>query len=90
MFQFVLVPVYPTPRPPRFARTGQRSDEPLEARVKRECLELYPGVNPLVWYPVVLDGEFQDDLEGFWIQVEDWVTYVLTKHFDVQARSALH
>ena len=43
-----------------------------------------------MWYHVVLDGEYQDDLEGFWIQVDDWVTYVLTKHFDVQTRPALH
>ena len=69
---------------------GGGHGRPIEARVKRECTELYPGVEPGVWYKVVLDGEFRDDLEGFWIQVNDWVTYVLSKHFDVQARPDLH
>lgn len=69
---------------------GGAHEQSLEARVKRECAELYPGVDPTVWHRVVLDGEFRDDLEGFWIQVNDWVTYVLSRHFDVQARPELH
>jgi hypothetical protein len=93
---FDSIPVHPTPLSPaarglrRGARSEQQTDKPLEARVKRECAELYPGVDLRVWYLVVLNGEYKDDLEGFWIQVEEWVTYVLVKHFDVQARPALH
>lgn len=90
MLQFVLIPSHPIARSPRLTRTDLRRAEPLEAKVKRECAELYPGVDPRMWYQVVLDGEYQDDLEGFWIQVDDWVTYVLTKHFDLQTRPALH
>jgi hypothetical protein len=62
----------------------------LEARVKPDCVHLYPGVDPKTWYKVVQEGEYQDDMEGLWIQVSDWVTYVLAKHFDLQARSATH
>ena len=69
MLQLVLNPSHPNARALRSPQTGQRSAEPLEARVKRECAELYPGVDPRIWYQVVLDGEYQDDLEGFWIQL---------------------
>jgi hypothetical protein len=68
-------------------RTGEKS---LEARVKPDCGHLYPGVDPKIWYPVIQEGEYRDDMEGLWIQVSDWVTYVLAKHFDLQARSAMH
>jgi hypothetical protein len=70
--------------------TGQGSLRSMEARVKPECVHLYPGVDPTVWYQVVQEGEYKDDLEGLWIQVTDWVTYVLAKHFDVKARPELH
>lgn len=65
-------------------------DQSLEARVKPDCVHLYPGVDPKTWYPVVQEGEYRDEMEGLWIQVSDWVTYVLAKHFDLQARSAMH
>jgi hypothetical protein len=68
-------------------RAGEKS---LEARVKPDCVHLYPGVDPKTWYKVVQEGEYRDDMEGLWIQVSDWVTYVLAKHFDVQSRSAMH
>jgi hypothetical protein len=68
-------------------RTGEKS---LEARVKPDCVHLYPGVDPKTWYPVVQEGEYRDEMEGLWIQVSDWVTYVLEKHFDLQARSGMH
>lgn len=68
-------------------RTGEQS---LEARVKPECVQLYPGVDPKTWYQVVQEGEYRDELEGLWIQVNDWVTYVLAKHFDLQARPRMH
>jgi hypothetical protein len=29
-------------------------------------------------------------MEGLWIQVSDWVTYVLAKHFDLQSGTALN
>ena len=96
MPEFDFIPVRPTSPSPtgpglrRSARAEQQSDKPLEARVKRECAELYPGVDPSIWYQVLMTGEYQDDLEGFWIQVEEWVTYVLAKHFDLQARPVLH
>jgi len=67
-----------------------RGSQPLEARVKPECVHLYPGVDPNVWYRVVQEGEYKDDMEGLWIQVTDWVTYVLAKHFDLQARPQVH
>jgi len=62
----------------------------LEARVKPEYLHLYPGVDPKQWYQVVQEGEYKDDMEGLWIQVIDWVTYVLAKHFDLQDRPEVH
>ncbi len=74
----------------RSRATSSRGGPPLEARVKPECVHLYPGVDPKVWYQVVQEGEYKDDLEGLWIQVTDWVTYVLAKHFDLQARPEVH
>jgi hypothetical protein len=74
----------------RKAAPDQSGDKDLEARVKPECVHLYPGVDPKVWYQVVQEGEYRDDMEGLWIQVSDWVTYVLAKHFDVQARPGMH
>jgi hypothetical protein len=69
--------------------TGQKSDRSARAKVKPECMHLYPGVDPKSWYPVVQQGEYKDDLEGFWIQVSEWVTYVLAKHFDLDHRPGL-
>jgi hypothetical protein len=69
---------------------GQSGDQRLEARVKPDCVHLYPGVDPRIWYQVVQEGEYRDDMEGLWIQVNDWVTYVLAKHFDLQSRTAMH
>lgn len=74
----------------RSKATGHTGSRPLEARVKPECVQLYPGVDPKQWYRVVQEGEYKDDLEGLWIQVTDWVTYVLAKHFDLQARPEVH
>jgi hypothetical protein len=71
-------------------RPGQSGAPGLEARVKPDCVHLYPGVDPKVWYTVVQEGEYRDEMEGLWIQVSDWVTYVLAKHFDLQSRSAMH
>jgi hypothetical protein len=90
MPEFSIVPAHSAQGARRHNRLDQRSDQPLEARVKRECSELYPGIDPRVWYQVVQNGEYKDDLRGFWIQVEEWVTYVLAKHFDLQARPTLH
>lgn len=69
---------------------GHTGNRPLEARVKPACVSLYPGVDPRQWYQVVQEGEYKDDMEGLWIQVTDWVTYVLAKHFDLQARPEVH
>jgi hypothetical protein len=77
-------------RPARRASLDQSGDKELEARVKPEFVHIYPGVDPRTWYQVVQEGEYRDDMEGLWIQVNDWVTYVLAKHFDVQARPAMH
>jgi hypothetical protein len=74
----------------RSKATGQTGNRPMEARVKPECEHLYPGVDPKQWYRVVQEGEYKDDMEGLWIQVTDWVTYVLAKHFDLQARPEVH
>jgi hypothetical protein len=68
----------------------QKGEKSLEARLKRDYADLYPGVDPQVWYRVVQAGEYRDDMEGLWIQVNDWVTYVLAKHFDLQSRTAMH
>lgn len=69
----------------RSTATANSGSQPLEARVKPEYVHLYPGVDPKLWYRVVQEGEYKDDMEGLWIQVTDWVTYVLAKHFDLQA-----
>ncbi len=71
-------------RPSAAQGGGPGHARPVEARVKQGCAEFYPNVDPRVWYRVVLNGEFRDDMEGFWIQINDWVTYVLSKDFDVQ------
>jgi hypothetical protein len=70
--------------------TDNAGDVSVEARVKPDCVHLYPGVDPKTWYKVVQEGEYRDDMEGLWIQVSDWVTYVLAKHFDVQSRTGMH
>jgi hypothetical protein len=85
----------PRPRPASVSRgrktaPEQSGDKNLEARVKPECVHLYPGVDPKTWYQVVQEGEYRDDMEGLWIQVSDWVTYVLAKHFDLKARPGMH
>jgi len=69
--------------------TPQSGDRNVEARLKPDCAHLYPGVDPSVWYPVVQEGEYRDEMEGLWIQVKDWVTYVLAKHFDLQTRTEM-
>ena len=84
-------PILPTHlRGLRASRPANRGSQPLEARVKPEFVHLYPGVDPKTWYQVVQEGEYKDDMEGLWIQVTDWVTYVLAKHFDLQARPNVH
>jgi hypothetical protein len=88
---------YYLPRP-RKTRLGsapsvapeQAGDKSLEARVKPDFVHLYPGVDPKTWYKVVQEGEYRDEMEGLWIQVSDWVTYVLAKHFDLQSGTALN
>lgn len=70
--------------------TGHTGNRPMEARVKPEYVHVYPGVDPKQWYWVVQEGEYKDEMEGLWIQVTDWVTYVLAKHFDLQARPEIH
>jgi hypothetical protein len=74
----------------RLLSEGRAGDQSLQARVKPEWVQLYPGVDPSRWYAVVQEGEYRDDMEGLWIQVNDWVTYVLARHFDLQARPGLH
>jgi hypothetical protein len=69
---------------------AQSGDSSLEARLKPDCAHLYPGVDPAVWYRVVQEGEYRDEMEGLWIQVNDWVTYVLAKHFDLQSHTDMH
>jgi hypothetical protein len=78
------------PRSSRRASPDQNGEKSLEARVKPDCVHLYPGVDPQMWYKVVQEGEYRDEMEGLWIQVNDWVTYVLAKHFDLQSRTAMH
>ena len=85
----------PRPRttPLRSARSvvpDQAGEKSLEARVKPDFVHLYPGVDPKTWYKVVQEGEYRDEMEGLWIQVSDWVTYVLAKHFDLQSGTALN
>jgi hypothetical protein len=77
-------------RTPRSTGTGPIGSRPAEARVKPECVHLYPGVDPKRWYPVVQEGEYKDDMEGLWIQVIERVTYVLARHFDLQGRPEAH
>jgi hypothetical protein len=77
-------------RPSGAAARGQSGNQSLEARLKPDCVHLYPGVDPKVWYEVVQEGEYRDDMEGLWIQVNDWVTYVLVKHFDLQSRTTMN
>lgn len=77
-------------RPRRSAPGERRSDALHRARVKPEWTHLYPGVDPKEWYQVVQEGEYTDDMEGLWIQVTDWVTYVLAKHFDLDTRPGVH
>jgi hypothetical protein len=74
----------------RSIRHTQSGDSSLEARLKPDCAHLYPGVDPAVWYQVVQEGEYRDEMEGLWIQVNDWVTYVLAKHFDLQSHTEMH
>src|SRR5687768_1863374 len=93
MLQFYEDPQAPHPLNSLLSRTraaGHTGNRPMEARVKPECVHLYPGVDPDQWYQVVQEGEYKDDMEGLWIQVTDWVTYVLAKHFDLQARPEVH
>jgi hypothetical protein len=71
----------------RSRATGQTGHQSLEARVKPGCVHLYPGVDPSIWYQVIQEGEYRDEMEGLWIRVHDWVTYVLAQHFDVRAHS---
>lgn len=84
-----LTPGHP-PRPRRSNLGERRADHPVRAKVKAEWTHLYPGVDPKEWYQVVQEGEYKDDMEGLWIQVSDWVTYVLAKHFDLDTRSRMH
>jgi hypothetical protein len=83
---------HPNPVGPLFRKVGSSpsGDTTREARVKPECVHLYPGVDPKVWYRVVQEGEYRDEMEGLWIQVSDWVTYVLAKHFDLQDRRGVN
>ena len=88
---------YPSPQPgparlrsSPSIRPAQSGDSSLEARLKPDCAHIYPGVDPAVWYRVLQEGEYRDEMEGLWIQVNDWVTYVLAKHFDVQSRAEMH
>jgi len=74
----------------RAAGPDRAGEHNLEARVKPECVHLYPGVDPSTWYQVIQKGEYRDEMEGLWIQVSDWVTYVLAQHFDLQARPGIH
>jgi hypothetical protein len=93
MLEFHRSPLHLTPGASRGQRSSQPANtgsQPLEARVKPECVHIYPGVDPQTWYQVVQEGEYKDDMEGLWIQVTDWVTYVLAKHFDLQARPNVH
>ena len=88
-------PYLSSQRPPGPSSSGspspdQAGEKSLEARVKPDCVHLYPGMDPKVWYKVVQEGEYHDEMEGLWIQVSDWVTYVLAKHFDLQSRPAMH
>jgi hypothetical protein len=93
MLEFNWYPRHILPEPKR-ARVstgvGPTGSRPLEAKVKPDCVALYPGVDPKRWYSVVQEGEFKDDMEGLWIQLTERVTYVLAQHFDLQARPQAH
>jgi hypothetical protein len=90
-YDFFRLPRPRTVRPPaRSVAADHAGEQNLEARVKPDCVHLYPGVDPKTWYKVVQEGEYRDEMEGLWIQVSDWVTYVLAKHFDIQSRTATH
>jgi hypothetical protein len=52
-------------------------DKGLEARVKPDCVHLYPGMDPKIWYQVVQEGEYRDEMEGLWIQVNDCTRLLL-------------
>ncbi len=91
----MLEPIRDAPRPTRAPAARRElqaahADKVRQARVKRECADFYPRLDPQAWYEVVKDGEYRDDLAGFWIQVDERVTYVLAKHFEVQTRSRTH
>jgi hypothetical protein len=77
-------------RPRRSDAGGRPADHPVRAKVKPEWTHLYPGVDPKEWYRVVQEGEYHDDMEGLWIQVTDWVTYVLAQHFDLDTRPGVN
>ena len=74
----------------RHFSADQKGEKNLEARLKPAYASLYPGVDPKVWYRVVQEGEYRDEMEGLWIQVNDWVTYVLAQHFDLQSCASVH
>lgn len=80
----------PSRHPSVGARKPGGGNRPARARVKPECVHLYPGVDPKQWYAVIQEGEYKDDMEGLWIQVTDWVTYVLAKHFDLETQPEVH
>jgi hypothetical protein len=91
MLQFNFSPSpHPLPKVHASQRLGVSGEKSLEARVKPDCVHLYPGVDPRTWYQVIEEGEYRDEMQGLWIQVNDWVTYVLAKHFDVQSRPPVH
>ncbi|HJR17450.1 MAG TPA: hypothetical protein VJ808_11400 [Gemmatimonadales bacterium] len=74
-------------RPAADANSGSLA---LEARVKPEYVPLYPNIDPTLWYQVVQEGEYRDEMEGLWIQVTDRITYVLARHFDLQRQSEVN
>lgn len=80
----------PQLRPFRHFSADQKGENNREARLKPAYASLYPGVDPQVWYLVVQEGEYRDEMAGLWIQVNDWVTYVLAQHFDLQSRASMH
>lgn len=93
MFESDPSPLFGSPSMPLRGRDpagDQAGDLSLEARVKPDCVHLYPGVDPKTWYKVLQEGEYRDEMAGLWIQVSDWVTYVLAKHFDLQSRTTMH
>ena len=91
MLEYDPHPIPGLPARPRRSSLGERrADHPTRAKVKPEWTHLYPGVDPKEWYQVVQEGEYKDDMEGLWIQVTDWVTYVLANHFDLDTRSRMH